>query len=56
MPADVDQVAQGFWNKMGGLSKEERADFNEILHPTDESHSTFVDAWRHLHPMAEEYT
>jgi AP endonuclease-1 len=41
---------------MGGLSKTEREEFDIILNPTDDGSGKFSDAWRHLHPGAQEYT
>lgn len=41
---------------MGGLSEAERSDLEDVLKGTDENHPQFVDAWRHIHPEAEEYT
>ncbi|RDB29266.1 DNA-(apurinic or apyrimidinic site) lyase [Hypsizygus marmoreus] len=53
---DVDSTAQAYWNKIGGMSQEERSDFDELLNANADEHPTFIDAWRHLHPLEEEYT
>lgn len=53
---DVDDTARAYWDKMGGMSQEERTAFEEILNPSSEEHNKFLDAWRHLHPSAKEYT
>lgn len=53
---DLDATAQIFWNKMSGLSEEERVGFGEILHPATSSEPALVDVWRHLHPTNEEFT
>lgn len=54
---DLDARAQTYWNHMSGLSEQERTGFDRILNPDDvESYGKLVDAWRHLHPEAEQYT
>ncbi|GLB36069.1 putative DNA-(apurinic or apyrimidinic site) lyase [Lyophyllum shimeji] len=53
---DADDTALAYWDKMGGMSPEERADFEEILNPSSGEHAKFADAWRHLRPSAQEYT
>jgi AP endonuclease 1 len=54
--ADLDNKALPYWDRMSGLSKTEREEFNNILNPTDDESRKFVDVWRHLHPDATEYT
>ena len=54
--ADIDNKALPYWDRMSGLSKTEREEFNNILNPTDDESRTFVDVWRHLHPDTAEYT
>jgi exonuclease III len=53
---DIDSTAQGFWNKMSGLSEEERAGMSNIVHPQDSEEPMLLDVWRHLNPADEEYT
>lgn len=53
---DVDDTALVYWDKMGGMSQEERIAFEETLNPSSGQHENFVDAWRHLHPSVKEYT
>ena len=52
---DIDNLAQGFWNKMSGLTEEERTGMNDILHPQDSEDPVLVDIWRYLHPADEEH-
>jgi len=52
---DIDNTAQGFWNKMSGLTEEERTGMNDILQQDSED-PVLVDVWRHLHPADEEHT
>lgn len=53
---DLDKTAQLYWNNMGGLTTEERADLDGILNPEGDKSARFVDVWRNHHPTAEEYT
>lgn len=53
---DLDQKAQEQWNNMSGLSETERDEFDAILNPNDNKYCKFVDAWRHLHPDADQFT
>jgi len=53
---DLDSKALPYWDRMSGLSKTEREEFNNILNPTDDESRKFADIWRHLHPDAAEYT
>ncbi|KAF9568492.1 DNase I-like protein [Agrocybe pediades] len=53
---DLDDTARKFWNEMSGLSEQERAGFRKILQPDDSKNPAFVDAWRHSHTEADEYT
>lgn len=53
---DIDSKALRHWDQMSGLSKIEREEFNIILNPPDGSSGKFIDAWRHLHPEAQEFT
>ena len=54
--ADLDSEALAYWDRMSGLSKIEREEFDAILNPADDGPRKYVDAWRHLHPDAEEFT
>ncbi|TFK77190.1 DNase I-like protein [Pluteus cervinus] len=52
---DIDQTAEAYWDRMGGMSKQERVDMAELM-KEDDAFEGFVDVWRNLHPEAEEYT
>ena len=55
LPPDIDQTAEAYWDRMGGMSKQERVDMAELM-KEDDAFEGFVDVWRNLHPEAEEYT
>lgn len=53
---DIDSTAQAFWNKMSGLTEEERIGMSDILYPPNSEEPVLVHVWRHLHPEDEEHT
>jgi len=53
---DLDSKAITYWDRMSGLSKIEREEFDAILNPTDDGSRKYIDAWRYLHPDVEEFT